>query len=360
MIMLVRATLLLVTLAVGGQTAPAENTPLDRTARKAVIDQLVKELREGYVFPEVANRIEASIRERERTGAYDAVSEGRRFAELLTADLREIAKDQHLRVIHSPAVVPVLAVPSAENQRRETERQRAMLAQMNFGFEKVEMIGGNVAYLDFRAFGPPELMADTAAAAMAFVANADALIIDLRSNGGGSPEGVAFLASYLFGPDPVRLNDIFDRRSGETRQYWTLAHVPGKRLAARHVYVLTSSRTFSAAEDFAYALQILKRATVVGEVTRGGAHPVTVRRIGDHFSLNIPWGRSINYLTKSNWEGTGVKPDVAVPADQALARAHLLALETLATTVTDPAMADRLRREVERLKAQMAAPVADK
>jgi C-terminal processing protease CtpA/Prc len=201
---------------------------------------------------------------------------------------------------------------------------------------------------------PPVFMGDTAAAAMTFLGNSQALIIDLRQNGGGSPDGVALIASYLF-EQAVRMNDIYDRPSNETRQFWTLPYVPGKRFVGKDVYVLTSSRTFSAAEDFTYALKNLKRVTVVGEVTGGGAHPVGPRRISDHFVIVVPMGRSISSITHADWEGVGVEPDIKVLSAQALARAHLTALEKRLPTVTEPPIRAEITAALERVKNELSA-----
>jgi C-terminal processing protease CtpA/Prc len=187
---------------------------------------------------------------------------------------------------------------------------------------------------------------------MSLLGSTQALIIDLRQNGGGSPDGVALIASYLFN-HPVRMNDIYDRPSNETRQFWTLPYVPGKRFAGKHVYVLTSDRTFSAAEDFTYAVKNLKPATIVGEVTGGSAHPVSPRRLTDHFVVTVPMGRSISAITHTDWEGVGVEPDVKVLAAQALGTAHLRALEKLLPAVilpavTEPPMKAEITAAIER------------
>src|SRR5436309_12576418 len=175
----------------------------------------------------------------------------------------------------------------------------------------------------------PAIAGETAAAAMTFLSTCEAVIFDLRQNGGGDPTMVAFLTSYLFGSQPVHLNDFFNRITGETRQSWTLAYVPGKRLTDKDAYVLTSARTFSGAEEFTYNLKHLRRASIVGETTGGGAHLVSGQRINDHFIIGVPSGRPINAVTKGDWEGTGVEPDAKVSAEDALKTAHLMALEKL-------------------------------
>ncbi|HEX2162516.1 MAG TPA: S41 family peptidase, partial [Thermoanaerobaculia bacterium] len=163
---------------------------------------------------------------------------------------------------------------------------------------------------------------------------------------------IQLLSSYLFA-EPTHLNSFYIRRGDRTEQFWTQAHVDGRRMAEVPVYVLTSRRTFSAAEEFTYNLRNLERATIVGETTGGGAHPVEAHAIeGYPVRAMVPFGRAINPVTGTNWEGTGVAPHVEVPADQALDRAHRLALETLAEKAVDPDQ----RREL----AWTAAMLADR
>jgi C-terminal processing protease CtpA/Prc len=212
-------------------------------------------------------------------------------------------------------------------------------------------------------FQPAELAGDTAAAAMNFLTNTDALIIDIRANGGGAPSMVALVSSYLFGGEPVHLNDLYFRPEDTTHQWWTLPHVPGKRYQDKPVYVLTSKRTFSAAEEFAYNLKSLKRATIVGETTGGGAHPGGMHRLNEHFLVFVPSGRAINPLTKSNWEGTGVAPDLPVAAAQALKTAHLAALKKVAEGLAarsgeakqaDPMRLDQIRKTIGQIERELA------
>ena len=144
----------------------------------------------------------------------------------------------------------------------------------------------------------------TAIAAMGFLANSDVLIFDLRDNTGDDPGMVSLITSYLF-ERPTHLSDNFDRSTNTTRQSWSLSYVPGKRFPTLPVYVLTSSRTFSGAEEFSYDLQSLKRATIVGEATGGGAHLIRPQRLDDRFFVDMPFARAINPVTKTGWEGTG-------------------------------------------------------
>jgi hypothetical protein len=334
--------------------APGPDMSIDESTRTAVIDGIVKELAAFYVYPDGATKMGQALRQHREQHRYDQISSARTFAETLTADLREVSHDKHLAINYSSGVVPPLPFPPPTPTREQIERQRAVMSQRNFGFEKVERLAGNVGYLDLRGFMPPTLMGDTAAAAMTFLSNTDALIIDLRQNGGGSPDGVAFLASYLFS-EPQRLNDIYTRPTNETRQFWTSPHVPGRRLIDKDVYILTSSRTFSAAEDFTYGLKNLKRATVIGEVTGGGAHPVGPRRLTDHFVATVPIGRSISPVTHGDWEGVGVEPDVAVPAALALTRAHLAALQKALAATPESPLRTEITAAIARLSSELDA-----
>ncbi len=298
---------------------------IDAPGRRAVINGIAAKLDEFYVFPDAAEKMEEALIGHQERGEYDALDDGAAFARLLTGHLREVSNDLHLRVNFSPMRPPD---PSSAPNGDAAERYRQRMAQMNCGFEKVERLPNNVGYLKFNVFADPDICGATAAAAMNFLSSVDAIIFDLRNNGGGDPKMVAFLSTYLFA-EPTHLNDLWTRSTDTTQQYWTLSYVPGGRLDGKAAYVLTSTRTFSAAEEFSYNLQSLGRATVVGETTRGGAHPVRGERIDDRFTLGVPFARAINPITKTNWEGTGVEPDVKVSAAEALSRAEELAGEEL-------------------------------
>jgi len=160
--------------------------------------------------------------------------------------------------------------------------------------------------------------------------------VDLRRNGGGSPTMIATLLTYLTDPDDRLLfNTFYEREEDRTLQFWTSPYVPGPRLHGKPVYVLTSPRTFSAAEEFAYDIQTHKLGTIVGAVTGGGAHPGGMYRVHDHFMVFVSTGRAVNPVTKSNWEGVGIKPDIAVKPGEALKVAHVEALKKIIESVKD-------------------------
>jgi len=300
---------------------------IDAATRTRAIDGAIKNLNEFYVFPDTAKKMEDSVRSHQKRGDYDAISDGNALASRLTDDFQAISHDKHLHVNYSAVKMPdrhTDAKPSPD----EVAEQRKEMEKMNCGFEKVEHLSGNVGYVKFDFFADPDVCGPTAVAAMNFLANVDAIIFDLRENGGGDPKMVAFISSYLF-DEPTHLNDLWERKGDVTHQYWTLPYVPGKRLGGKPVYVLTSHDTFSGGEEFCYNLKNLKRATLIGETTGGGAHPVSGHRIDDHFMIGVPFARAINPISKTNWEGTGVEPDVKVPAADALTTAQKLVAEKL-------------------------------
>ena len=300
---------------------------IDATERNHVIDATLSLLKNGYVFPDVAEGMASAVRSRQEHRDYDAIENGDAFADQLTQDLRQVSHDKHLRVGFSPVARSPVSGPltpeAAAMARRRVERN-------NCAFDKVEHLENNIGYIKLDAFEDPSICESTGAAAMAFIAHVDALIIDLRDNGGGSPAMVAFMLSYLFAV-PTHLTDFVDRTSGVTTQSWTLADVPGPRLDTIPVYVLTSARTFSGGEEFAYDLQTLKRATIIGETTGGGANTVQDHWIDDRFDIRLPSGRGINPITKTNWEGVGVQPDIAAPAADALEKAQSIARKRVRT-----------------------------
>jgi peptidase S41-like protein len=327
---------------------------IDPATRSSVIEGALKRLNDNYVFPETAKKMEQAVRERIARKEYEQITSAKGLAAALEGHLQEVSHDKHLRVTYSATKLPPEGGGNREPSPEELAQQLEFLRTINFGFEKVERLPGNIGYLDLRGFMPAQLGGETVVAAMNFLANTDALIIDLRRNGGGQPAMVALISSYLFDGEPVHLNDLYFRPDNSTRQWWTLPHVPGKRFGARkEVYVLTSKRTFSAAEEFTYNLKNLKRATIVGETTGGGAHPGGPARVDDHFSIWVPRGRAINPISKTNWEGTGVMPDIDVPADQALKVAQIAAMEKVLARVTADERRDAIKRAIETVQKEL-------
>jgi hypothetical protein len=308
----------------------------DQLSVHEIVTKALELLRANYVFPEQAERAATAIEARLAAGEYENLDEIA-LTELVTQHLQEATGDRHLALILGE-VHPPRAQPEPEPGRPE-DREARRLARLqkfrldNFGIRRVERLDGNVGYIDLRRMPVPANAGPAIAAAMELVAGTYALIIDMRRNGGGSPEGVIFWCSYLVDEHPTHLNDIFNAETGETRQFWALPYVPGPRYLDRPVYVLTSHRTFSGGEELCYNLQAVKRAELIGETTGGGAHPTRAYAVSPAVGIAIPFARSVNPVTGSNWQGTGVVPDVAVAAEQAYdvaytkALRHVLALD---------------------------------
>jgi hypothetical protein len=331
----------------------------DAAERATIVDTLFQKLHDHYIFPEVAQQMDAAIRAKSGSGAYDDVTTLETFCERLTEDLQAVSHDKHLRLFYNAQ--PVSEDEPDQPTPEQMEEFRQAMSLLNFGFARVERLPGNVGYLDLRGFCPASLGGEAAVAAMNLLAHTGALIVDLRQNGGGDPEMIALITSYLF-DRMTNLNNMYWRDGDRTQQFWTLPYVPGRRYGAgKPVYVLTSSQTFSGAEEFAYNLQNLKRATIIGEVTGGGAHPVGGFAITPHVGAHIPVGRAINPVSGTNWEGTGVTPDIAVPQEDALRTAQTLALryvlEQLGEHPTGPfaELAEEARAELAELAAEGSA-----
>jgi hypothetical protein len=322
----------------------------EQLPNREVVAKALALLRENYVFPELAGEVAAAIETRLAAGEYDNLDEIT-LTDLLTSHLQEASGDKHLGVRLGGGPGPGDGQRRDDRQRDEPtdhEARRLKMRQMgrldNFGIHRVERLDGNIGYLDLRRMPMPENAGPAIAAAMELVCGTYALIIDLRRNGGGHPNGVAFWCSYLLPEEPVHLNDIFHADTGETRQFWSLPYVPGTRYLDRPVYVLTSSRTFSGGEDLCYTLQALGRAELIGETTGGGAHPTRGFPISAAVHIAVPFARSINPVTGTNWQGTGVVPDTEVPADQAYGAAYAKALRHVAGLADiPPPVADEAR-----------------
>jgi hypothetical protein len=312
--------------------AKLDDIRLDEVTRQKTIDAISERLTEYYVYADVAAKMIQAIRDHQKHGDYNSIVDGNEFADALLRDLRAVSQDRHLFVGYDPYILPTQSGSSEPRQPSPADetRFRTMLEHDNCTFSKVEILNHNIGYIKFGAFPDPNICGPTVVAAMNFVAHTDALIFDLRENHGGDPSMVDFIISYLF-REPTHINDLTNRHDNETHQYWTLPWIPGPRFIDQPVYVLTSHETFSGGEEFTFDLKTQKRATIVGETTGGGAHPVRGMPAGDHFTIGVPFGRPINPLTKGDWEGKGVEPDVKVSAADALTTAEKLAVEKLVT-----------------------------
>lgn len=308
--------------------------PISPAIQAEIIQSLAVKLRAYYVFPAVAEEICAALQTRLADGEYADIAEGELFALALTMHMQEVHHDEHLWVRFHPRPLPDQEDALRQDPAwRAAQHAKALLD--NFGLHRAERLPGNVGCLDIHYFHRPAWGGATAFAAMNFLADTGALIIDLRRCEGGYPGMIALVASYLFGEEPIHLSSIYWRAEDATQQYWTLPYVPGPRLIDQPVYILTSRVTFSGGEEFARILQERKRAAIIGEKTDGGAHPGASYRLGPHFEAFIPIGRAISPVTGGDWEGTGVTPDIIVPQEQAFAAAYRLALEAILAGLED-------------------------
>jgi hypothetical protein len=330
------------------QVAPADKPlVIDSQIRKQIVENIVRELRAKYIAPEKVKDIESYLQKKLQDGAYDKIEKPTPFTVALTEDLRAASKDGHLLVTYDPALErAILAAPPAPGvelpELPPTPEHLAAIRQANYGFRKVEIMRGNVGYLDLRGFVDLNQSKETAVAAMSFLANTDAVIIDLRNNPGGFINTETFLASYFYGVDPVELLSRYHREGDVTVKEWTLREVPGKRLPQVDLYLLTSRETASAGEGFSFILQQRKRAKIIGERTAGGGYGNRETSIGNGFVFYVSVFRQFDPRTGRGWQEVGVEPDIAVPAERALGAAHLEAIKTLAAKATDERRKQRL------------------
>lgn len=311
----------------------AQETPLNASDRAAIVQSLAAKMNANYIEPAVAERVGSAIVRKNAEGGYASAASAQGFSAVLATDLRTLSGDKHFgatvnqrfRESSGAAWLPTSA---------EMSEARDANARQGYGIEKVERLPGNVGYIDLRGFGTTEFVGPAYTAAMALMAGTDALILDLRRNGGGSPDSVAYLMSHFFPlGDRRHLVDFYNRPTDTTRQIWLVSTVAQRY--DKPVNVLTSARTFSGGEDCAYDFQVQKRGTLVGETTGGGSNPVSWFGVGHGIVVAIPASRATNFVTKTNWEHVGVKPDIAVPAAQALQTAHAAILRNLVSAAKD-------------------------
>ncbi len=324
---------------------------LSQPERNEVIISLVKWMESDYILPDVAKQMAQAVREHQAKHDYDSITDGAQFAKALTQDLQAVSHDHHLGVDYSEEPVSDLPMdaPSPEDIRKfrlEGERR-------NYAYRKVEVLPGGVGLLQVDGFYPAEYVREIVAGAAGFLSHTDAVILDFRQNHGGMLDGPLLLQSYFF-KEMTHLSDSYNRAENTTRQFWTMPVVPGPSLADKDLYILTSHDTFSAPEAFAYDMQALGRAKIVGEVTGGGAHGTKPYRLSAHFIASIPFNRGVNAVTHTDYEGVGVKPDVLVPAKEALLTAHILALRgVLARSTGEPMRKAELEKLIDELDAKL-------
>ncbi len=307
--------------------------------QKQILDTLTYRLEEFYIKSKSIENIKNQLNDNLKKGIYKNILNPNEFANKLTTDLIEISKDLHFNVSYDKDWVENQLINKDELVVKKNKSEELIRSKKNnFGFRNTQILEGNVGYLKFDYFHDPAEAAETATSIMKFLENSDALIIDLRSNNGGVMELGQFLSSYFFKNKDLPLYKYYyyeNKRKRIDREMWLLPSVPGNRLENVTLYILTSNATFSAAEWMSYSLQNLKRATIIGEQTAGGAHPVDRKILVNGFSINIPFGEIVDPITNLDFEGKGVTPDVKCAGSDALNTAHILALNNLNLKNTD-------------------------
>jgi hypothetical protein len=312
-----------------------QDAVVDSAEKRSVVEALCENLEREYIFPDITERFVQTLKENLQSGKYDGIEKPQDFARAITEDMASVHRDRHLKIWFNPKWV------NDERNRKELDQEAIELRQwrnrtFNYGFREIEILPGNIGYLKFDSFSYDADAYVVAIGAMQFLANTDALIIDLRSNGGGSPEMVQFLCSYFLDNPRKHLNSFTYREKERLTQYWTYSYLPGKRLTEVDLYVLTSGDTFSAAEEFAYNFKSMERAVIIGETTGGGGHDNKFVILTDRFMMSLPFARAVNPITNTNWEEVGVEPDFMVSRDEAMKTALAMAGKKLSEKENPP------------------------
>ncbi len=320
---------------------------IDRKTQKRTIDTMAARLNNIYFYEKMGKAMADKIMQGYKSGAYKSLTDASAFALKLTDDLLSISHDKHIGVRLEPGEGGN-EMPSVKgDDLKFYETIASEYRRNNFGFTKVEILGGNVAYINFAFFAHPHYADPVVEAAMQFVANSDALIIDFRNNGGGHPGPGELLLSYLF-KDSILISNIWWRYINKTIENYTRPSM-SKYFYDKPVYILMQHKTRSAPEGFAYAIQALKRGIVVGEVSAGAANPGFDIRVNEYFTMFVPNGHVTVIKTGSNWEGTGVIPDVPASKADALKVAHRLAIKQMIEIEKDIERKKELEEIVEKI-----------
>lgn len=321
------------------ESAAKEDINFNELDKKQIIDSLTKQLQEFYIRPNAVGDIKKKLNDNYKKGFYKDIIKPNDFAGKLSSDLIEVSKDLHFAVRYDPEwVESQLKKGDKEVEKKIKTEELSEAKKKNFGFQQAQILEGNIGYLKFDYFEDPAIASETAASTMQFLSSTDALIIDLRQNNGGAMEMGQFLSSYFYSGKELPLYKYYyyeKNRKKIEREMWLLPSVPGKRMEDIDIYILTSSVTFSAAEWMSYSLQNLKRVTIVGEKTAGGAHPIDRKVLPHGFSVNVPFGEVKDPITNLDFEGKGVMPDVLCKSEEAVNTSHILALQKLSAKNKD-------------------------
>jgi len=349
------------------QTAAGETkeVTMDSKTKDAVIESVNGLIIERYVIRDIAQQLADYLNNKFKNGSYDKLHSPSEFARALSADLRESSNDNHFFIEYNPERAKLVTAEKSQSAE-EIEKANEVMAKKerltNFGFKKVEILKGNIGYLDLDFFSNPDYAGATAVAAMNFLANSDAVIIDLRDTPGGKPAMVQLISSYFIrGTYQGRtlLNTLEQVYDGRIEQHWTIPYVPGKRMYNTDLYILTDGYTGSAAEEFTNNMKALDRALIIGETTAGSGHNVDFEVIKESFVMHLPVRKPVNPITGTGWEGTGIEPHIAVPGKIAFEKAYLLALEKILGRTTDNELVFRINWAIDGARARLEPVTID-
>jgi len=330
---------------------------LDNNGIEEIIKELSKKIENYYVFPETAKKISKFLLDKLEKGLYYGITDPVHFERVLSNDMVEISNDKHFYLEYDPSMAQsqLKKMKKADNDFEddfiEFKSNLYYEQYRNYHIIKAERLPGNIGYIKLNDFPPAEFAGEVIIGAFKLLTNSNAFIFDIRNNGGGYPSLVALIISHLIEPSSKLLTSIYERKSNRHFQNWTAPYIPGKRFPNIPVYVLTSRRTASAAEEFTYVLKMMGRATIVGENTRGAANPVDIFPILDKFVIWLPIGTPTNPISKDNWEGKGVSPDYEIPQEKALEKAHMLAFDKISKNIDEKEIQRMIQFEYEYCKA---------
>jgi retinol-binding protein 3 len=330
-----------------------DNMYLSKPERDTILQTIVQLIQQQYVLPRVGERVSDILADTLTQNSDDDLSDPYIFMRTINQVLADHSADEHLRLLYDPTGAQGI------NHEVVLEQHFVRARRSNFGFLEARRLEGNIGYLNIQELPPREVAGDIAAGMLATIAHTGAVILDLRGNEGGTPGMVQFLVSYFVDEQPRPLSGIYSRVTDSTKELYTLAEVPGRRLTNVPLYVLVSGATFSAGEALAYDLQALKRATIIGEATRGGAHLSDMLPIANTYILRLPTARAINPITADNWEGRGVQPDIECAAMDALTIAHRTALNALLQNAQSESDKAFYQWELETFEARRNPPTVD-
>lgn len=310
----------------------AQDKEITKNEKTKVIQLISENLLETYIDLEIAQKIASDLKSNLELNKYKSVTNSNDFAKLVTHDLQKVSHDLHLKLTYEPKKIAQSKRVMPEEMKKQREKIIAIkMAEINYGFTEAKILKGNIGYLNLRMFTNIEQGKDAATSAMNFLYNTNAIIIDLRKNGGGAPSMVQLLSSYFTGTEPVLLSNFYERKTNEKTQLLTFKTIDGKKMTNKPLYILTSKNTFSAAEAFAYSLKHLDKAIVVGEVTKGGANRTKTFNLNDDFSISLPYIQATHPVTKTNWEGKGVQPNIETNNNEAFVFAYIDAINKTVT-----------------------------